>query len=311
LIQAGGPGKSGDRGRLPLSDNYFWRVSMTGRYSPECCPEYLKPDNFQMLKDGLAERLSVHTDSVLGFLEKHDGPISRFALSDHMDWLSGRYFPLLEAEWQAIVDRAAAGARLIWRSAGSQTEYVNRAGVWVDMGGGTGANLEYSDPRIGHLAKLYVVDLSPSMLAVARNRIRRRGWQNVEIVQADATSFRPAEDAADVVTFSYSLTMIPDWVAAVENALAILKPAAQIGIVDFYVARESPADGWARHSWFTRSFWPFWFAAYSVFPSPDHVSLLHRHFAPAHFVEGWAKVPYVPLIRVPYYTFVGRKRGEA
>ena len=90
-------------GRLPLADNYFWRVYLTGRYLPQCCPEYLKPDNFERLKAGLADRIVVHTDSVQGFLEKHDQPVTRFVLLDHMDWLSGKRFPLLEAEWQAIV----------------------------------------------------------------------------------------------------------------------------------------------------------------------------------------------------------------
>lgn len=115
--------------RLPLRGNYFWRVYMTGSYLPQCSPEYLKPDNLRRLKAGLTERVSVHTDSVQGFLERHGGPISRFVLLDHMDWLAGRRFPLLEAEWQAIVDRAAPDARLIWRSAGLRTEFVNRARV--------------------------------------------------------------------------------------------------------------------------------------------------------------------------------------
>jgi S-adenosylmethionine-diacylglycerol 3-amino-3-carboxypropyl transferase len=42
-----------------------------------------------------------------------------------MDWLSDRFFSLLEAEWQAIVDRAAPGARAIWRSGGLRTEFLN------------------------------------------------------------------------------------------------------------------------------------------------------------------------------------------
>ena len=58
--------------RLPLSDNYFWRVYMTGHYTRECCPEYLKPENFQKLRDGLADRVETHTDSVEGFLTKND-----------------------------------------------------------------------------------------------------------------------------------------------------------------------------------------------------------------------------------------------
>ncbi len=115
--------------QLPLSDNYFWRVYMTGQYTRDCCPEYLKPDNFQRLKAGLADRVSIHTSSVQSFLERHDGQISRFVLLDHMDWLSDKFFPLLEAEWQAIVDRASPDARVIWRSGGLRTDFLNHVQV--------------------------------------------------------------------------------------------------------------------------------------------------------------------------------------
>lgn len=180
--------------------------------------------------------------------------------------------------------------------------------VWVDMGGGTGSNLEFLGDRIQKLKKAYVVDLSLSLLDVARGRSEERGWSNVEAVEADATTFQPPEGPVDVVTFSYSLTMIPDWFAAIQNALAMLKPGGMIGVVDFYVSRKYPQDGLKRHRWFTRTFWPAWFASDNVFLSSDHVPFLHRHFDPIVFEERRAKVPYIPFIRVPYYTFVGRKR---
>jgi S-adenosylmethionine-diacylglycerol 3-amino-3-carboxypropyl transferase len=114
---------------LPFSDNYFWRVYLTGSYTPDCCPEYLKEENFARLKDGLVDRIGVHTNSVQGFLEQHEGTVSRFVLLDHMDWLSDKFFPLLELEWQAILDRAASGARAIWRSGGLRTDFVDRVQV--------------------------------------------------------------------------------------------------------------------------------------------------------------------------------------
>jgi S-adenosylmethionine-diacylglycerol 3-amino-3-carboxypropyl transferase len=119
-------------------------VYITGSYTRACCPEYLVPENFARLKAGLVDRVVTHTDSVQGFLERHDGRVSRFVLLDHMDWLSDRFFPLLEAEWQAIVDRATPGARLIWRSGGFNTDFVDE--VRVRIGGrevGTGEILEY------------------------------------------------------------------------------------------------------------------------------------------------------------------------
>ena len=115
--------------KLPMKDNYFWRVYMNGKYSRECCPEYLKEPNFVKLKNGLTERISTHTDSVQGFLEKHDGTISKFILLDHMDWLSDHFFPMLESEWQAIVDKAAPNSRLIWRSGGLRTDFINQVKI--------------------------------------------------------------------------------------------------------------------------------------------------------------------------------------
>ena len=102
--------------------------------------------------------------------------------------------------------------------------------------------------------------------------------------------------------------MIPDWFAAIENALQILKPDGLIGVVDFYVSRKHPPDGLRRHGWPGRTIWPIWFANDNVFPSADHVPFLHRHLDPLHFEEYQAKVPYIPFLRAPYYTFVGRKR---
>lgn len=180
-------------------------------------------------------------------------------------------------------------------------------GIWVDLGGGTGGNLEFIGPRMNELQRVYVVDLAESLLEVARRRVADRGWQNVEPVLADATMFAPPEGQADVVTFSYSLTMIPDWVLALEQALRILKPGGLIGVVDFYVSRKHADAGRVKHSWWTRTFWPTWFASDNVFLSCDHLPFLQRHCQAVECVEGLGRVPYVPLGRVPYYRFIGRK----
>lgn len=117
-------------GELPLADNYFWRVYLTGSYEPDCCPEYLKLDNFARLKGGLIDRLSMHTDTVQGFLEQCERPISHFVLLDHMDWMSGMP-EALSAEWQAIIDRAAPRSRILWRSGAPQTDFVQATKVRV------------------------------------------------------------------------------------------------------------------------------------------------------------------------------------
>jgi S-adenosylmethionine-diacylglycerol 3-amino-3-carboxypropyl transferase len=111
--------------KLSTADNYFWRLYLFGRYSRECCPEYLKEHNFELLKGGLVDRVHIATSDLTSFLRAHPEGFSRFVLLDHMDWLSTQNSELLEAEWQAIVDKARPGAMALWRSGGSRVDYVD------------------------------------------------------------------------------------------------------------------------------------------------------------------------------------------
>src|SRR5262249_55990430 len=106
--------------KIPLADNYFWRVYLTGSYRPDCCPEYLREENFQRLRGGLIDRLGIHTTSVCEFLEQQPAPFTRFVLLDHMDWLGHHSRDLLARQWEALLHCAAPAARVLWRSGGTQ-----------------------------------------------------------------------------------------------------------------------------------------------------------------------------------------------
>jgi S-adenosylmethionine-diacylgycerolhomoserine-N-methlytransferase len=180
-------------------------------------------------------------------------------------------------------------------------------GRLVDMGAGTGSNCEYIGDRLGRLSQVFLVDLSPSLLRVAQERIERHGWKNVKTVHADATTYEPQGGPVDAVTFSYSLTMIPDWFQAIDQAYRMLKPGGLIGVADFYVGRKWPAGGRAKHSGLTRFVWPQWFGYDNVFLSPDHVPYLQSRFETVVLEEKFGKMPYLMGLKAPYYVFVGRK----
>ncbi len=114
---------------LPLGDNYFWRVYFGGRYTPTCCPEYLKEDNFLSLKAGRADAIRFHTALITDFLTEHREPIHKFVLLDHMDWMSCYYPEALVEEWNRILERAAPGARVIFRSAHERPAYLDSIDV--------------------------------------------------------------------------------------------------------------------------------------------------------------------------------------
>ena len=142
---------------ISLNENYFWRVYLTGQYTKQCCPEYLREENFHRLKSGLVDRVSTHTSTVQGFLDQHDGEVSRFVLLDHMDWLYEKFPHLLAAEWQSIIDRAAPGARVLWRSAALDVDFVDTLTI----------NANGQEIRVGDLLR-YHQDLATQLHAQDR-----------------------------------------------------------------------------------------------------------------------------------------------
>lgn len=108
--------------KVPFASNYFMRVNALGQYSHECCPEYLTPQGFYGLKNGLLERMTVNTASVTEYLEGCHTGITKFVLLDHMDWLGE---DALRNEWQAILSKAAPGATILFRSALHEVDYLD------------------------------------------------------------------------------------------------------------------------------------------------------------------------------------------
>lgn len=168
----------------------------------------------------------------------------------------------------------------------------------VELGCGTGSNVEFlARQRPLHtLGEVHLVDLCPPLLAVARRRVA--GAANVRVVEADATHWQPPAPV-DRVYFSYALTMMPDWQAVLNNAIAMLRPGGRLGVVDFHLP--------AHHGRLTNSLWKRWFAHDGVHLSKAHTQALHARLTPLHYQARRAPVPYLPGVRAPYYLFVGAK----
>ncbi|MBX3660903.1 MAG: class I SAM-dependent methyltransferase [Burkholderiales bacterium] len=171
--------------------------------------------------------------------------------------------------------------------------------VVIELGAGTGRNAEYFGERLLDFHHVELVDLCPSLLGEARRR-----WAlqpRVRVIEADAVTYRP-QQPADCVYLSYALTMMPAWRAALDNALAMLKPGGLLGIVDFGLPRgDCVADRCAC------AFWRRWFAHDGVHLDRAHVDTLQQLTETRVLHESTAALPYLPGLRVPYYIHVGRK----
>jgi S-adenosylmethionine-diacylgycerolhomoserine-N-methlytransferase len=165
----------------------------------------------------------------------------------------------------------------------------------VELGCGTGSSLDRMGASASRCAGIELVDLCPALLSVARQRARTHN--NVKVIEGDAACWQPAV-AVDRVLLSYALSMIPDWRGVIANAVAMLKPGGCLGVVDFHL----PSSG----SKLGNGFWRRWFAHDGVHLSAEHLPCLRRKLAMTWAEERSAPIPYLPVVRAPYYLFVGR-----
>jgi S-adenosylmethionine-diacylgycerolhomoserine-N-methlytransferase len=172
----------------------------------------------------------------------------------------------------------------------------------VELGCGTGRNLEFLEPnQRASLGRVELVDLCPSLLAEAHKRTS--DWGNVRITQADAATFDPGVPV-DRVYLSYALSMMPNWRDVLRNASRMLRPGGFIGVVDFGIFRPAALTGRERVA---MAIWQSWFAHDGVRLEPARGAFLDGLFQCVDRVQLRGGLPYIPLARVPYYVYVGRK----
>lgn len=108
-------------------------------------------------------------------------------------------------------------------------------GTVLEVGCGTGRNLVACGRRHPG-SRLFGFDISAEMLKTAAANVRRSGL-DIRLAEGDATSFEP--EAAfgiaqfDRIYFSYTLSMIPDWKAALAHGLTLLTDGGRLSVVDF------------------------------------------------------------------------------
>ena len=212
-----------------------------------------------------------------------------------------RFYRPQAAHYDGFRDRLLHGRReLVERLAPPPGSTV------IELGGGTGSNLEFLGSRMFSLSRFEVVDLCPALLEQAKLRCAR--WPDVaHTVEADAALYRPSQ-SADRVILSYALTMMPDWRAVLSNAIAMLRPGGLIGVVDFYVSGKTPLEGRAHHGALARALWPRWFAHDGVHLNALHLEQLCEETDAVWCDERMGRIPFLPGLRAPYYLFIGRKR---
>ncbi len=141
--------------QLPVKDNYFWKVYLEGSYSPDCCPNYLKEENFNIIRNRV-NRVKTYNTTVSDFLIKEPNSYSHYVLLDHQDWLAANEKLALEEEWRHILKNSKKGTKTLLRSASAEInffpDFVEKSITFEK----DRTNCQHQKDRVGTYASVYL-----------------------------------------------------------------------------------------------------------------------------------------------------------
>jgi ubiquinone/menaquinone biosynthesis C-methylase UbiE len=160
---------------------------------------------------------------------------------------------------------------------------------WLDVGGGTGYSINLLGKGLDMFKKVDIIEYSSEMYNVLKKNTKN--LDNVEAFCQDIHTFNPTIKY-DVITFSYSLSMIPEQEKALDHVIKLLKPGGIIAITDFY-ADDSRIG----------KFWKNIFYNDGVYPNDNIINWMNKYNnKKIIFTINSGGFPYIPLLKCKYYT---------
>jgi len=101
----------------------------------------------------------------------------------------------------------------------------------LEIGCGTGLNFHLLEEAVGPDGRIIGIDLSSAMLDKARKRIKRYGWENIDLVNMDAASYEFPKGLGGIIS-TLAITLIPEYDRVIYSGAKALSPGKRFVIFD-------------------------------------------------------------------------------